>query len=65
MLAAVNDDAMPSYRQDLRIVPAALGDDSGVIGAAILVHEARSWVPSLEARGNLTARRGPEDVEAS
>jgi glucokinase len=39
VLKAVNHDAMTAYRQDLRIVPAALGDDSGLIGAALLVHE--------------------------
>lgn len=40
MLEVVNADAMESYRRDLRIVPAKLGDDSGLIGAALLVHEA-------------------------
>src|SRR2546430_1398228 len=50
MLAVVNADAMTSYREDLRIVPAALGDDSGLIGAALLVHEARSRSPIPETR---------------
>ena len=40
MLRVVDSDALSVYRQNLRIVPAALGDDSGLLGAALLVHEA-------------------------
>ena len=40
MLRVVDSDALTVYRQDLRILPAALGDDSGLLGAALLVHEA-------------------------
>jgi glucokinase len=40
MWRVVEADAMSQYRQDLRIVPAELGDDMGLIGAALLVHEA-------------------------
>jgi glucokinase len=39
MLEVVHHDAMTAYRQDLRIVPAALGDDPGLIGAGLLTHE--------------------------
>ena len=49
MWQVVNSDALTTYRQDLRIVPAELGDDSGLMGAAILVHEARAHTP--EPRG--------------
>lgn len=37
MLAVVQAHAQPAFRQDLRIVPAALGDLVGVLGAAALV----------------------------
>jgi glucokinase len=40
MMRVVEADALSVYRQNLRIVPAALGDDSGLLGAALLVHEA-------------------------
>jgi glucokinase len=40
MWRVIRADAMPQYQQDVRIVPAALGDDMGLIGAALLVHEA-------------------------
>ena len=49
MLRVVDADAMPVYRENLRIVPAALGDDSGLLGAALLVHEATE--PPLERKG--------------
>lgn len=42
MLQAVNCDALEIYRTDLRIVPAELGDDSGLIGGAIMVYESAS-----------------------
>jgi glucokinase len=55
MLKVVDDDAMTTYRLDLRILTAALGDDSGLIGAALLVHEGvgpalRTATPSPVAR---------------
>ena len=40
MWRVIEADAMSQYRHDLRIVPAELGDDMGLIGAALLVHEA-------------------------
>ncbi len=40
MRRIVESDALSVYRRDLRIVPAALGDDSGLLGAGLLVHEA-------------------------
>jgi len=58
MLKVVNEDAMTAYRQDLRIVPAALGDDSGLIGAALLVHEAIR--PALRAAAEQPETRGRE-----
>ncbi|MPZ12906.1 MAG: ROK family protein, partial [Chloroflexi bacterium] len=39
MVRVINTDALTPYRKDLRIVPAELGDDSGLMGAAILAHE--------------------------
>ena len=35
--AEVERRAMPIYLQDLQIVPAALGDDAGLYGAAAMV----------------------------
>ena len=58
MLRVVESDALSVYRQDLRIVPAALADDSGLLGAALLVHETRSEsrVPGSEVRVPSIAR---------
>jgi len=42
MFRVVNADAMMTYREDIHIVPAELGDDMGLIGAALLVHEAET-----------------------
>ncbi len=39
MWEVVNRDCMEQYRQGLKILPAALGDDSGLIGAGLLAHE--------------------------
>jgi glucokinase len=39
MRAVVESDAMDAYRQNLRIVPAELEDDPGLVGAALLTHE--------------------------
>jgi glucokinase len=37
--SAFDKYAMPSMRRDVRIVPAQLGDDAGLLGAAVLVNE--------------------------
>jgi glucokinase len=44
MLRVIEADSLVVYREGLRILPAALGDDSGLLGAALLVHEARPLV---------------------
>jgi hypothetical protein len=62
MLEVVNNDAMDAYRQDLRIVPAALGDDPGLIGAGLLTHETISArkTPLREPRAEVRGREsGP------
>ena len=40
MRQVLDEDALSIYRQDLRLVPAELGDDTCLIGAALLAHEA-------------------------
>jgi glucokinase len=61
MWDVVNHDAMVAYRQDLRIVPAALGDDPGLIGAGLLTHETVSgregylWASRPPASGRRSA----------
>jgi hypothetical protein len=62
MWEVVNSDAMEAYRQDLRIVPAALGDDPGLIGAGLLTHETLSGreTPPGDARAEVHGHRpGP------
>jgi len=61
MLRVVEADAMPVYRENLRIVPAELGDDSGLLGAALLVHEAtESAKEGKGAESDATSKRlGP------
>jgi glucokinase len=39
MWDVINADCMEQYRQGLQILPAALGDDPGLIGAGLLTHE--------------------------
>ncbi len=39
MWEVVNQDRMEEYRRGLQILPAALGDDPGLIGAGLLTHE--------------------------
>jgi glucokinase len=42
MMDVIAADTWDIYRQGLRVVPPDLGDDSGLIGAALLVHEGRA-----------------------
>lgn len=62
MLRVVDSDALAVYRQDLRIVPAALGDDSGLLGAALLVHEASSEL--RVTRSDVSRGSAPENQNA-
>jgi glucokinase len=45
MLATVRADAYAAYAARARIVPVALGDDPGLIGAAVWVREQLSTIP--------------------
>jgi glucokinase len=45
MLEVVRGDAMSAYREGLRIIPSELGDDSGLVGAAVLAFDAVDGSP--------------------
>jgi glucokinase len=63
MLKVVDEDAMTTYRRDLRIVPAALGDDSGLIGAALLVHDGVGPVTRTATPAPVAHRREGQSTE--
>ncbi len=61
MLRVVESDALSVYREGLRILPAALGDDSGLLGAALLVHESSS---ALRVPSSVGTSRASSDIRS-
>ncbi|HZT08023.1 MAG TPA: ROK family protein [Chloroflexota bacterium] len=57
MFEVVNADTLTMYREGLRIVPAELGDDSGLVGAALLAHEAAA-APRTGSPSSIPNQRG-------
>lgn len=48
----VRDEVMEVFLEDLEIVPAALGPEAGVVGAARLAHDLTAAAPETFERGN-------------